>query len=162
RVSCSRKPDCTPSTTSSRWTTRSRPTRSPPCAPSCTASCPRSTRTGSAMPETKPLRFAIAIPQFVADGAFDPAGFRAYLARGERLGFESAWTQEQVVGHAMPLLNPIPAMTYAAACTERLRLGCAVFVTPLHSPVHLAKSLSTLDQLSRGRLEVGVGTGGRG
>src|SRR4030095_15887879 len=37
-----------------------------------------------------------------------------------------------------------------------------VFVTPLHSPVHLAKSLSTLDQLSRGRIEVGVGTGGRG
>jgi alkanesulfonate monooxygenase SsuD/methylene tetrahydromethanopterin reductase-like flavin-dependent oxidoreductase (luciferase family) len=51
-------------------------------------------------------------------------------------------------------------MTYAAACNERLRLGCAVFVTPLHNPVHLAKSLSTLDQLSRGRLDVGVGTGG--
>jgi alkanesulfonate monooxygenase SsuD/methylene tetrahydromethanopterin reductase-like flavin-dependent oxidoreductase (luciferase family) len=37
-----------------------------------------------------------------------------------------------------------------------------VFVTPLHGPVHLAKSIATLDQLSRGRLEVGVGTGGRG
>jgi len=36
-----------------------------------------------------------------------------------------------------------------------------VFVTPLHSPVHLAKDLSTLDQLSRGRIEIGVGTGGR-
>jgi probable F420-dependent oxidoreductase len=53
-------------------------------------------------------------------------------------------------------------MAYAAACTDRLRLGCAVFVTPLHSPVHLAKSVSTLDQLSRGRVEVGVATGGRG
>jgi probable F420-dependent oxidoreductase len=52
-------------------------------------------------------------------------------------------------------------IAYAAALTERLRLGCAVFVTPLHSPVHLAKSISTLDQLSRGRLEVGVGIGGR-
>ena len=52
-------------------------------------------------------------------------------------------------------------MTYAAACTERMRLGCVVFVSTLHSPVHLAKSLSTLDQLSRGRIEVGVGTGGR-
>jgi probable F420-dependent oxidoreductase len=59
-------------------------------------------------------------------------------------------------------VGPIEAMTYAAACTERIRLGCVVFVTPLHSPVHLAKSLSTLDQLSRGRIEVGVGTGGRG
>jgi alkanesulfonate monooxygenase SsuD/methylene tetrahydromethanopterin reductase-like flavin-dependent oxidoreductase (luciferase family) len=53
-------------------------------------------------------------------------------------------------------------MTYAAACTHRLRLGCAVFVSTLHSPVHLAKSLSTLDQLSRGRLEIGVSTGGKG
>ena len=52
-------------------------------------------------------------------------------------------------------------IAYAAAMTETLRLGCAVFVTPLHSPVHLAKSISTLDQLSRGRLEVGVGMGGR-
>ena len=51
-------------------------------------------------------------------------------------------------------------MTYAAACTERVRLGCAVFVTPLHQPVHLAKSLASLDQLSRGRLDVGVGIGG--
>jgi len=50
---------------------------------------------------------------------------------------------------------------YAAAMSGKLRLGCAVFVTPLHSPVHLAKSISTLDQLSRGRLEVGVGIGGR-
>jgi probable F420-dependent oxidoreductase len=106
------------------------------------------------------MRFAVSIPQFVADGTFDPAGLRAYLTRAEALGFDSAWTQEQVLG-SMPHLGPIETMTYAAACTERLRLGCAVFVTPLHNPVHLAKSLSTLDQLSRGRIEVGVGIGGR-
>ena len=106
------------------------------------------------------MRFAISIPQFLADGAFDPAAFSGYLARAEALGFESAWTQEQILG-SMPHLSPIEIMTYAAACTERLRLGCAVFVSPLHSPVHLAKSLSTLDQLTRGRLDVGVGTGGR-
>jgi probable F420-dependent oxidoreductase len=107
------------------------------------------------------MRFAISIPQFVADGTFDPAGLRAYLARAEALGFDSAWALEQVLG-TMPTLGPMETMTYAAACTERIRLGCVVFVTPLHSPVHLAKSLSTLDQLSRGRIEVGVGTGGRG
>jgi probable F420-dependent oxidoreductase len=107
------------------------------------------------------MQFAISIPQFVTDGAFDPAGFRAHLRRAEELGFESAWTQEQVLG-SYPVLGPVETMTYAAACTERLRLGCAVFVSTLHSPVHLAKSLSTLDQLSRGRLEIGVGTGGKG
>src|SRR6266446_3453408 len=106
------------------------------------------------------MRFAISIPQFVSDGEFDPAGFRAYMARAEELGFESAWTLEQPLG-MMPFLSPLQTMSYAAACTERIRLGCVVFVTPLHSPVHLAKSISTLDQLSRGRIDVGVGTGGR-
>jgi probable F420-dependent oxidoreductase len=107
------------------------------------------------------MKFAIAIPQFYADGEFDPAAFRSYLARAEELGFESAWTQESTLG-VSPQFSPIEAMTYAAACTERMRLGCVVFVSTLHSPVHLAKSVSTLDQLSRGRIEVGVGTGGRG
>src|SRR6266498_2425530 len=106
------------------------------------------------------VRFAISIPQSVADGAFDPVGLHRYLTRAEVLGFESAWTHEQVVG-TIPHMSSMEIMTYAAACTQRLRLGCAVFVTPLHNPVHLAKSLATLDQLSRGRIEVGVATGGR-
>jgi probable F420-dependent oxidoreductase len=107
------------------------------------------------------VRFAIAIPQFYSDGEFDPAAFRAYLTRAEELGFDSAWTQEQLLG-TWNQLAPIETMTYAAACTERLRLGCVVFVSTLYSPVHLAQSLSTLDQLSRGRIEIGVGTGGPG
>ena len=107
------------------------------------------------------MRFAIGIPQFYSDGEFDPAAFRAYLARAEELGYHSAWAQEQVLGSG-PQLGAIETMTYAAACTQRLRLGCAVLVSTLHSPVHLAKSLSTLDQLSQGRLEIGVGTGGQG
>jgi probable F420-dependent oxidoreductase len=107
------------------------------------------------------MRFAISIPQFYSDGEFDPAAFRTHLTRAEELGFDSAWTQEQVLG-SHPLIGPIETMTYAAACTERLRLGCAVFVSTLHNPVHLAKSLSGLDQLSRGRIEIGVGTGGKG
>ena len=106
------------------------------------------------------MRFAISIPQILPDGEFDPARFRAYMARAEALGFESAWTLEQTFG-SIPHLSPLQTMSYAAACTERIRLGCVVFVTPLHSPVHLAKELSTLDQLSRGRIEIGVGTGGR-
>ena len=106
------------------------------------------------------MRFAVAIPQFYSDGEFDPAAFQYYLGRAEELGFESAWTQEQLLG-TWNQLAPIETMTYAAACTRRLRLGCVVFVSTLYSPVHLAKSLSTLDQLSRGRIEIGVGTGGR-
>ena len=106
------------------------------------------------------VRFAIAIPQHVARGAFDPAAFRAFMARAEELGFESAWTQEQVLGD-MPNLGPLETMAYAAACSERIRLGCAVLVSTLHSPLHLAKSIATLDQVSGGRIEVGLGSGGR-
>jgi len=106
------------------------------------------------------MRFAISIPQVYGDGEFDPGAFRAYLQRLEELGFESAWTQESVLSSS-PQIAPLEAMTYAAACTPRLRLGCVVFVSTLHSPLHLAKALSSLDQLSGGRVEVGVGTGGK-
>ena len=109
---------------------------------------------------SSPLRLAIAVPQTFADGTFDPAGFRAYLARAEALGFDSAWTGEAVLG-SQPFLDAVQMLTYAAAVTERMRLGCAVMLIGLHSPVHLAKSLSTLDQVSRGRLVIGVGLGGR-
>ena len=105
------------------------------------------------------MRFSISIPQIVADGAFDADGMRAYLARAEELGFDGAWTVEGVV-NTMPQLAPLETLTFAASCTQRLRLGCAVFVSSLHSPLHLAKSVSSLDQISRGRVEVGLGTGG--
>jgi probable F420-dependent oxidoreductase len=106
------------------------------------------------------MRFAISIPQVYDDGEFDPGSFRAYMQRVEELGFESAWTQESVLGSS-PQIAPLEAMTYAAACTQRIRLGCVVFVTTLHSPLDLAKAVSSLDQLSGGRVEVGVGTGGK-
>src|SRR5437588_6714112 len=106
------------------------------------------------------MRFAISIPQDVTDGAFNPNRLRAYLQRAEDLGFDSAWVAEQVLSSA-PFLGPIETLTYAAACTTRLRLGCAMFISSMYSPLHLAKSISSLDQLSRGRLEVGLATGGR-
>ena len=108
------------------------------------------------------MRFAISIPQYARDSRFDEAAFRSHLRRVEELGvFESGWVQEQVIG-AAGVLAALQTLTYAAACTERLRLGCAVFVLPLHNPLHLAKAISSLDCLSHGRVEVGVATGGRG
>jgi probable F420-dependent oxidoreductase len=108
------------------------------------------------------MRFAISIPQYARDSRFDDDAFRAFLRRVEELGvFESGWVQEQVLG-AAGSLAPLDTLTYAAACTRQLRLGCAVFVLPLHNPVHLAKAISSLDCLSHGRVEVGVASGGRG
>jgi hypothetical protein len=105
------------------------------------------------------MRFAIAIPQVVTDGSFDPAAMRTYLAEAEEFGFESAWTGEQVLG-TLPVLSPLEVLSYAAAYTQWIRLGCAMLVSPLHNPVHLAKTIATVDQLSRGRLDVGLVTGG--
>src|SRR6201995_5259648 len=108
------------------------------------------------------MRFAISIPQYARGSRFDDQAFRAYLHRVEEFGlFESAWVQEQVIG-AGGSLAPSPTLAYAAACTEYLRLGCAVFVLPLHNPLHLAKTISSLDCLSHGRIEIGVATGGEG
>jgi probable F420-dependent oxidoreductase len=108
------------------------------------------------------VRLAISLPQYARDSRFDGDAFRAFLRRVEELRlFESAWTQEQVIG-AAGSLAPLQALTFAAACTEQLRLGCAVFVLPLHNPVHLAKAISSLDCLSHGRVEVGLATGGKG
>src|ERR1035441_1444854 len=74
------------------------------------------------------MRFAISIPQYARDSRFDDDAFRAYLRHVEELGlFESAWAQEQVIG-AAGSLAPLQTLAYAAACTEQVRLGCAVFV----------------------------------
>jgi probable F420-dependent oxidoreductase len=108
------------------------------------------------------MRFAISIPQYARDSRFDDQVFRSHLRRVEELrSFEGAWVQEQVIG-AAGSLAPLETLAYAAACTDRLRLGCAVFVLPLHNPLHLAKAISSLDCLSHGRVDVGVATGGRG
>lgn len=107
------------------------------------------------------MRFAISIPQYAHESRFDEAAFRSHLARVEELElFESGWVQEQVIG-AAGVLASLQTLTYAAACTQRLRLGCAVFILPLHNPLHLAKAISSLDCLSHGRVEVGFATGGQ-
>jgi probable F420-dependent oxidoreductase len=102
---------------------------------------------------------AIAIPQAFPDHPIDPRAIRQFLARAEALNFHSAWVVEHLFGE-MPTLDPIELLTWASAVTTRMRLGSAVLLTALHHPVHLAKTLATLDHLSQGRLVVGVGLGG--
>jgi probable F420-dependent oxidoreductase len=105
------------------------------------------------------VRLAVGIPQAWTSGSVDRPRLRRFLERAETLGFESAWVVEQVLG-ALPSLEPVELLAWAAAVTHRIRLGTAVLLTPLRSPVHLAKSLATVDQLSGGRLDVGIGLGG--
>jgi probable F420-dependent oxidoreductase len=105
------------------------------------------------------IDLAIAIPQTFPGRPVDPRFIRQHLLRAEALGFHSAWVVENILG-GIPSLAPVELLTWASAVTQRMRLGSAVLLTALRSPVHLAKSLGTLDHLSQGRLIVGVGLGG--
>ncbi|OBA87579.1 LLM class F420-dependent oxidoreductase [Mycobacteriaceae bacterium 1482268.1] len=105
------------------------------------------------------MRFSISIPQLDYD-RFDDAGVQSYLARAEELGFDGGWTLEQVVGKS-PSIAPLQLLAYAAACTSRLRLGVAVLITSMHDPLQLAAAITAVDRLSHGRLDVGVGHGGK-
>jgi probable F420-dependent oxidoreductase len=110
------------------------------------------------MATAKVIRCGVAIPQDFLDGPLDPTQLQTFLARAEALGYESAWVQEQIVG-AVPMLDPLTLLSYAAAVTRSLRLGTSVMLTVLRNPIQLAKSLTSLDRLSQGRLTVGVGIG---
>jgi probable F420-dependent oxidoreductase len=106
------------------------------------------------------IELAVSIPQTFPGRPVDPSFIRKHLERAEALGFHSAWVVEQIIG-AIPSLEPVELLTYAAAVTTRIRLGSAVLLTALRDPVHTAKSLTTLDHLSGGRLMIGVGLGGQ-
>jgi probable F420-dependent oxidoreductase len=108
---------------------------------------------------TSRVPIGVAIPQTFRDATVNPRHIADFLRRAEALGFHSAWVVEQILG-AMASLEPVDLLAYAAALTDRMRLGSAVLLTALRNPVHLAKSLATVDQLSGGRLIVGVGLGG--
>jgi probable F420-dependent oxidoreductase len=101
------------------------------------------------------MDFAISIPQTYPD----PVTLQRFLRRAEELPFTAAWCLEQVIG-TIPVLESVTTLSYAAAVTKRLRLGIAVLLIAQRNPIDLAKSLSSLDVLSGGRLIVGVGLGG--
>jgi probable F420-dependent oxidoreductase len=104
------------------------------------------------------MNFSIAIPQIWGPAGEALTPMQSFLARAEALGYHSVWVQEQILGQANTL-EPVTALSFAAALTRTLRLGTSVLITALRNPVQLAKSLATLDYLSGGRLIVGVGLG---
>jgi probable F420-dependent oxidoreductase len=105
---------------------------------------------------TRPFRFGIqASAQPGGTGGTTGAGWRDLARRVEDLGFDTL----TVADHLDDQLAAIPAIAAAAGATSTLRLGAMVLCNDYRHPVVLAKETATLDVLSAGRLEVGVGAG---
>ena len=84
---------------------------------------------------------------------------RSTLPWSRQLGYESVWTQHGVFATS-PNLDPFTLLAFAASCTRTIKLGISVVVLPYHDPVNVAKISASLDQISGGRLILGVGIGG--
>jgi alkanesulfonate monooxygenase SsuD/methylene tetrahydromethanopterin reductase-like flavin-dependent oxidoreductase (luciferase family) len=77
----------------------------------------------------------------------------------EQLGFDSIWCAEHHFSSYGYLARPLQFATHLASRTERIRVGSAVVVLPLHHPLIVAEEIATADILSGGRLDVGLGRG---
>jgi probable F420-dependent oxidoreductase len=96
------------------------------------------------------FRFGVTVPSVSAGSAWAEKARRV-----ERLGFSVL----AVPDHFRDQLAPVPALTAAALATTRLRVGSLVFCNDFRHPVVLAKEAATLDVLSGGRFELGLGAG---
>lgn len=122
------------------------------------------------------MKFGIA---FANTGPYAQGPAAAEFARtAEEAGFESLWTVEHVVvpsgyesqypydpsgkmpgGEDFDIPDPLIWLTWVAAATTTIRLATGILILPQRNPVVLAKELATLDQLSGGRVELGIGVG---
>jgi probable F420-dependent oxidoreductase len=96
-----------------------------------------------------------------------PRNLARFGQRAEQLGYRSLWTLQRLLvpsGSRLPpvyqsVLDPMVSLGYLAAATSAIRLGVAVVNHPFASPLLLAKQAATVDVLSEGRLDLGVGSG---
>ena len=116
---------------------------------------------------------------FANTGPFSqPDAAASFALAAEAAGFESLWTVEHVVvpkgyestypydpsgrmpgGEDMAIPDPLIWLSYVAAATSAIRLATGILIVPQRNPVVLAKELATLDMMSGGRLELGIGVG---
>ena len=87
---------------------------------------------------------------------FGPARAVDMAVRAEELGYDSFWTTDFALG---PTSDPMALLSAASQRTQRILLATAVMVLPFRHPVALAKTVSTIDALSNGRLVLGLGVG---
>ena len=112
---------------------------------------------------SKPFRFGVQ--SFNAESGIQ---WKEKARKVEALGYSSFHLADHIIGpgpalersgHPVQSLAAIPAIAYAAAATDTIKIGCRVFCVDYHNPVVLTKEAMTIDLLSDGRLELGLGAG---
>lgn len=103
------------------------------------------------------------LPNFGSESS--PSRIRASAEAAEELGFHSVWTTEHIVvgpDGVTPygrVYDSLVTLAWIAGWTERVGLGTSIILAPLHNPFRLAKEVATLQELSAGRVTLGVGMG---
>jgi probable F420-dependent oxidoreductase len=109
------------------------------------------------------VHFGVILPNYGAGSS--PDGMRRAVEVADELGFASVWTTEHIVVGPEAIdpygrvYDPFVTLGWIAGWTERIGLGTSIAVLPLHNPYHLAKQAATLQEVSRGRVTLGVGIG---
>lgn len=108
------------------------------------------------MDDSQP-KFGILLPtrEVILSGRAEPSSIYEIADRAEALGFHSVWVGDSVV--AKPRLDALTTLAAVGARTGRIRLGTAVYLAALRNPVLVAHMVATVDWLSRGRVDLGIG-----
>jgi len=105
---------------------------------------------------------AQAVPgEVVTEAALGYHEYGDYICLAEKLGYSSAWLVEHHFTGFSQLSATLNYISYLSGITSKIRLGSAVVVVPWHNPVLLAEQIATIDQLSKGRYDFGIGRGYR-
>ena len=107
------------------------------------------------------LQFGVYLPNVAWVTPPTPEELATYAIEAEQGGFDSVWVEDRLLHGEIEMLEAITTLTFVAARTSKISLGTSVLLLNLRNPLSLAKSLSTLDYLSNGRLIIGASLGGR-
>ena len=106
-----------------------------------------------------PINFGVLLPtrEAVMSGRSDPSSLMQLAERAETLGFGSVWVGDSVT--ARPRIDALTTLAAVGARTRRVRLGTSIFLAALRNPIMLAYQLASLDWITGGRIDFGVGYG---
>ncbi len=111
------------------------------------------------------MQFGVTVPNNW--GIEDVKVALSFGPMAEELGYDSVWVMDHLFNNGYirerlddkPYYHPLATLSYLSATTSQVLLGTSVLVLPYHNPVELAKYTATLDQMSGGRVTLGIGVG---